>query len=36
MAIADVICGVSMEERGVSKLISLEFSKNATVEMAML
>lgn len=36
MAIADIICGVSMEERGVSKLISLEFSKNATVEMAML
>jgi chromosome segregation protein len=27
MAIADVLCGVSMEERGVSKLISIEFSK---------
>jgi chromosome segregation protein len=28
MAIADVIFGVSMEERGVSKLLSLEFTKN--------
>lgn len=27
MAIADVLCGVSMEERGVSKLIAIEFSK---------
>lgn len=34
MAIADVICGVSMEERGVSKLISIDFSKNAEPEMA--
>lgn len=28
MAIADVLCGVSMEERGVSKLIAIEFSKH--------
>ncbi|MEI8124668.1 MAG: chromosome segregation protein SMC, partial [Parachlamydiaceae bacterium] len=28
MAIADVICGVSMEERGVSKLLSIDFSKH--------
>lgn len=27
MAIADVICGVSMEERGVSKLLNINFSK---------
>lgn len=27
MAIADMLCGVSMEERGVSKLIAIEFSK---------
>lgn len=27
MAIGDVLCGVSMEEKGVSKLLSLEFSK---------
>jgi len=26
MAIADVLCGVSMEERGISKLLALEFS----------
>lgn len=36
MAIADVICGVSMEEKGVSKLISIDFSKNAMPEMATL
>jgi chromosome segregation protein len=36
MAIADVICGVSMEERGVSKLLSMDFSKNATPEMASI
>jgi chromosome segregation protein len=28
MAIADVLFGVSMEEKGVSKLLSLEFTKN--------
>lgn len=27
MAIADVLCGVSMEEKGISKLISIEFTK---------
>lgn len=27
MAIADVMCGVSMEERGVSKLLNINFSK---------
>lgn len=27
MAIADVICGVSMEEKGVSKLLNINFSK---------
>lgn len=26
MAIADIICGVSMEEKGVSKLLSMDFS----------
>lgn len=36
MAIADVICGVSMEERGVSKLLSVDFSKNEAPEMASL
>jgi chromosome segregation protein len=34
MAIADVICGVSMEERGVSKLLSMDFSKNEMPEVA--
>lgn len=34
MAIADIICGVSMEERGVSKLLSIDFSKNALPAMA--
>lgn len=29
MAIADVIFGVSMEERGISKLLSLEFATNS-------
>lgn len=32
MAIADVLFGVSMEERGVSKLLSIEFSKQAAPE----
>ena len=27
MAIADVICGVSMEEKGISKLLSIDFNK---------
>lgn len=36
MAIADVICGVSMEEKGVSKLLSMDFSKNSTPEMASI
>jgi chromosome segregation protein len=36
MAIADVICGVSMEERGVSKLLSMDFSKNEMPEMASI
>lgn len=35
MAIADVICGVSMEERGVSKLISMNFSKQGEPAMAI-
>lgn len=34
MAIADVICGVSMEEKGVSKLLRMDFSKNSAPEMA--
>lgn len=34
MAIADVLCGVSMEERGVSKLLALEFSKQYEPAMA--
>jgi len=29
MAIADVLCGVSMEEKGVSKLLAIEFAKQA-------
>lgn len=32
MAIADVIFGVSMEERGVSKLLSMDFSEEAKPE----
>lgn len=36
MAIADVICGVSMEEKGVSKLLSMDFSKNTQPEMASI
>lgn len=32
MAIADIICGVSMEEKGVSKLLSMDFSKNEMLE----
>lgn len=32
MAIADIICGVSMEEKGVSKLLSMDFSKNEKQE----
>lgn len=35
MAIADVLFGVSMEERGVSKLLSIEFSRTATPEIVM-
>jgi len=27
MAMADVLFGVSMEERGVSKMLSIQFSK---------
>ncbi|MEI8366057.1 MAG: chromosome segregation protein SMC [Parachlamydiaceae bacterium] len=34
MAIADVICGVSMEERGVSKLISMNFSAHGEPVLA--
>lgn len=33
MAIADRLFGVSMEERGVSKLLSIEFSKNYAAEL---
>ncbi|NGX41962.1 MAG: Chromosome partition protein Smc [Chlamydiae bacterium] len=36
MAIADVLYGVSMQEKGVSKLLSLEFSKDATPEPALV
>lgn len=36
MAIADVICGVSMEEKGISKLLSIDFSKNTHSEMASI
>ena len=36
MAIADVICGVSMEEKGISKLLSMDFSKKEAQEMAVL
>lgn len=34
MAIADVICGVSMEEMGISKILRLNFSKNAEPAIA--
>lgn len=33
MAIADIIVGVSMEEKGVSKLLSIDFSKNSSPEL---
>lgn len=33
MAIADILIGVSMEEKGVSKLVSLEFEKKALKEL---
>lgn len=36
MAIADKIFGVSMEERGVSKLLSMDFSKEAHPEPALV
>jgi chromosome segregation protein len=32
MAIADIICGVSMEEKGVSKLLSMDFSTSEVLE----
>jgi chromosome segregation protein len=35
MAIADVIFGVSMEEKGVSKLLSIDFSKSDAPEAAL-
>lgn len=36
MAIADVIFGVSMEERGVSKLLSMDFSKEANADPVLV
>lgn len=36
MAIADILFGVSMEERGVSKLLSIEFSRTATPEPSLV
>lgn len=36
MAVADVIFGVSMQEKGVSKILSLEFSPDKTVEPALV
>jgi chromosome segregation protein len=36
MAIADVLSGVSMEEKGVSKLLSLEFSRSDAAEPALV
>lgn len=36
MAIADVICGVSMEEKGVSKMLNINFSKHKLSEMAAI
>jgi chromosome segregation protein len=36
MAIADILFGVSMEEKGVSKLLSIEFSKDESVEPALV
>lgn len=35
MKVADVICGVSMEEKGVSKLLSMNFSNNLRPVMAI-
>lgn len=34
MAIADIICGVSMEEKGVSKLLSMDFSTSEVLTPA--
>lgn len=36
MAIADVLFGVSMEERGVSKLLSIEFTRDVAPEPALV
>lgn len=36
MAIADVLFGVSMEEKGVSKLLSMEFAENESVEPVLV
>lgn len=36
MAIADVLFGVSMEEKGVSKLLSIEFSRDVAPEPAIV
>lgn len=36
MAIADRIFGVTMQERGVSKILSMEFEKEAVVEPALV
>ena len=36
MAISDRIFGVSMEEKGVSKLLSLEFSHESEPEVALV
>lgn len=36
MSIADVLFGVSMEERGVSKILAMEFAKKETPEPAMV
>jgi chromosome segregation protein len=36
MAIGDVIFGVSMEEKGVSKLLSLEFAHKEAPEASLV
>lgn len=36
MAIGDILFGISMEEKGVSKLLSLEFAKNELPEALMI
>lgn len=36
MAIADVLFGISMEERGVSKILSMEFSEKTTIQPVLV